>query len=230
MVGQSIRLGNTPTAPVYEIVGVVGNTRWWGTTLTPLNEVYVPLAQHSAQFGFVIVQSDLDTVALTNAIRTTFAAAAPGAALPADRRATPLDELIRRSVAGPRFSATLMASSSITVWVLAVIGLFGLVAYSVSYRHREFGIRTALGARPADLLVTSIRSASLLTGAGIVCGLVSAAYLTRIIQSQLYGVTQVSWTTFAFAAMVMIVTGGMAAYIPARRAVRADPMVGLRES
>jgi putative ABC transport system permease protein len=229
VVGQSIRLGSTPTSPVYEIVGVVGNTRWWGTSLAPLNEVYIPLAQDSAQFGFVIVQSGLDTVALTNAIRTTFAAAAPGAALPADRRATPLDELIRRSVAGPRFSATLMASSSITVWVLAVIGLFGLVAYSVSYRHREFGIRTALGAKPADLIVASIRSASLLTVAGVACGLGAAFYLTRVIQSQLYGVTQVDWTTFAFAAMVMIVTGGVAAYVPARRAVRVDPMVGLRE-
>ncbi len=231
VVGQSIRLGPTATSPVYEIVGIVGNTRWWGTSLAPLNEVYVPFAQDiNAQFGFVIVRSELDTVALTKAIRGAFSAAAPGAALPADRRAIQLDELIRRSIAGPRFSATLMASSSVTVWVLAVVGLFGLVAYSVSQRHREFGIRAALGAKPADLIVASIRSATTLTVIGVACGLVVAAYLMRFVESQLYGITAVDWPTFAGAAVMMIVTGGIAAYLPARRAVRADPMAGLRQS
>jgi putative ABC transport system permease protein len=228
VLGRSIRVGTAVTAPMYEIVGVVADTRWWGMTLEPLNEVYTPLAQDRASFGFVIVESPLDITATTTAIRSTFRAAVPGASMRAEQRAVTLDEMIGRSVAGPRFSATLIGSFSATALILATIGLFGLVAYSVSQRRQELGIRSALGARPADLIRTSVRTAVALTATGIASGLAASAYLTRFVESQLYAIEPLDPPTFAAAAVVMLVAAALAAYLPARRAAHTDPMSALR--
>jgi ABC-type antimicrobial peptide transport system permease subunit len=113
--------------------------------------------------------------------------------------------------------------------LLAVIGLFGLVAYSVSQRRRDLAIRAALGARPSDLIVASMGSAMVLTGIGIVVGLSLGASLTRAIEHQLYAIEPVDVPTFAGVALLMFVTAAAAAYFPARRAVHADPMTALRD-
>ena len=97
VVGRSIRVGNAANSPIVQIVGVVADTRWWGMTLDPLNEVYVPLDQHSASFGFLIVHSTLGVAELTAAIKRTFYAALPGAAVLAERQAVPLDDMIAGS-------------------------------------------------------------------------------------------------------------------------------------
>jgi putative ABC transport system permease protein len=228
VIGQSVRIGSTATAPVYQVVGVVANTRWWGTTLAPLNEIYTPLAQDRASFGFVIVQSELDTDSLTRTIRTAFNAVLPGAAMPAARSAMTLDEMVARSIAGPRFSATLAGSFSAMAMILAVIGLFGLVAYSVSQRRHELGIRAALGAPPGVLIVACMRSAMILTAIGIAVGLSIGAYLTRFIESQLYAISRLDVRTFVGAAILMMIAAGVAAYWPASRAAYADPMKALR--
>jgi putative ABC transport system permease protein len=228
VVGQAVRIGGSARAPLYQIVGVVADTRWWGTTLAPLNETYTPLAQHRASFGFVILKSQLDIATLTKATKNAFNSAMPGAALPAARRAIPLDEMVGRSIAGQRFNATLVGSFSATAMILAVTGLFGLVAYSVSERRQEFGIRIALGAHPTDLIVRSMRSAMVLTTIGIVVGLLAGAYLTRFIESQLYAIDPLDLPTFAGAAILMILVAGSAAYCPARRAAHTDPMKALR--
>jgi predicted permease len=228
VVGQSVRLGATPTSPVFQIVGVVADTRWWGTSVERLNEVYTPLAQHRPQFGCVVVQSPLEIATLSKAIRASFYAAFPGAPLRADQQAVALDEMIDRSLAGPRFGATLMGAFSLTALGLAVIGLFGLVAYSVSQRRQELGIRTALGARPVHLIATALRTAIGLTATGIVLGIAVGTYLTRFVETQLYSVEPLVARTFAGAAIIMLAAGAVAAYIPARSVVRNDPMAALR--
>lgn len=228
VVGQSIRIGSAPAAPPHEIVGIVADTRWWGTTLAPLNEVYIPFAQDRSSFGFVIVESGLDISSITRTIRTAFHAVLPGAAVPATLMAVPLEEMVERSVAGPRFNATLAGSFSALTTILAVIGLFGLVAYSVSQRRQELGIRAALGASPRDLIAATMRSAMLLTAIGIVMGLSIGTYLTRFLESQLYAVERLDGRTFAGAALLMMLAAGVAAYWPARRAAHADPMKALR--
>lgn len=229
VVGRSVRIGSSATAPLYRIVGVVADTRWWGTTLAPLNEMYTPLDQDRASFGFVIVQSQLDTVALTKVIRAAFHAALPGAALPAGRRAITLDDMIRGSIAGPRFNATLVGSFAAIAMALAMVGLFGLVAYSVSQRRRELALRVALGARSADLVATAMRSAVALTTIGVAVGLSTAVYLVRFVERFLYAIDPLDLPTFAGAAIMMILTAGVAAYGPARRAANADPMTALRD-
>jgi putative ABC transport system permease protein len=228
VLGRSLRIGSAVTSPVSEIVGVVADTRWWGMTLEPLNEVYTPVARDRASFGYLVVQTQLDAASATQAIRRTFHAAFPGAALPAEWRAVALDEMIGRSVAAPRFGATLIGWFSATAFVLAVIGLFGLVAYSVSQRRQELGIRAALGARPGDLIVVAVRSAIGLTLLGIAIGLACGAYATRFVESQLYGVEAPTVPTFAAAAAVMLVAAALAAYIPAHRAAHTDALTALR--
>jgi predicted permease len=228
VLGQSIRMGSSTTAPLYQIVGVVADTRWIGTSLDVSNEVYTPFAQDRASFGFLVVHSQLDTMTLTKAIRAEIHAVMPDVALPAERRAITLDELIGRSVAAPRFSATLAGAFSVMAFVLAVIGLFGLVMYSMSQRRQELGIRAALGARPGELIVTSMRSAIALTGIGIIVGLAVGAYLTRFVESQLYAIEPLDVPTFVGAAFVMLSAAALAAYVPAWRAVRSDPMASLR--
>jgi ABC-type antimicrobial peptide transport system permease subunit len=228
VIGRSVRLGTAASDRPYEIIGVVEDTRWWGTTVAPLNEVYVPFEQRGASSGYVIVHSQLDTGAVTKSIRTAFNDVLPGAALPPSRSAITLNEMIRRSFAAPRFNTTLIASFSVIALILAVVGLFGLVAYSVSQRRRELALRMALGASAMGLLITSMRTAMVLTGIGVVAGLSTAVYLTRFIEGQLYGVDPPHVPTFVAASILMIATAGIGAYFPARRAAHADAMTALR--
>jgi hypothetical protein len=229
VVGQSVRIGTSPTAPIHEIVGVVDDARWWGTTLARLGEIYTPLEQDRASFGFVVVESPLDSLALTGIIKRAFYDAVPGAPLPAARQATSLQAMIDRSIAGPRFSAAMVGAFSTVATSLAVVGLFGLVAYSVADRRRELAVRTALGARPAALVAATMRWAMLLTLIGSALGLVASAYLRRVIEAQLYGVQSWDLPAFGGAAGIMIATAALAAYYPASRAVHADPMTALRD-
>ena len=229
VLGRRIRIGNTDAALDYEIVGIVPDTRWWGMTVAPLHEVYIPLAQDRSSFGYLVVHSSLSAPALTDVLRREFFAALPGASLPADRRAVPLEEMINASIAGPRFSAAVIGSFSTVTLLLAAIGTFGLVASTLAARRRELGIRTALGARPSNLLHLSLWPVLSFTLIGIIVGLAIAAGVTRVAQSQLYIEDSTHPSLFGAAALVMLVTGGLAAYIPARRAVRVDPSTVLRD-
>ncbi|MBI4472444.1 MAG: ABC transporter permease [Acidobacteria bacterium] len=230
VLGRVVRVGRpgasvTPL-PSYQIVGVVGNTRSTGTTTDILNEIYVPYSQSNNTFVYLIVRSQLGTDELTRALRAEIRTAAPEQPLRDTQTAAPMTETVRQSQAVPRFSATLISAFSAMALLLAAIGVFGLVAYSVSQRQHEFGIRAALGARPRDLALTAVRSAVVLTAVGILGGLGAAVYLSRFVESYLYEIRRLDPPTFAGAAVLMIVVACLAALIPARRAMRAS----LRES
>ncbi len=228
VLGQSIRVGRATPAPLFEIVGVVGDTRSLGNSLEVLNEVYTPFARDQASFAWLVVQSPLDNAALTKTIREQMHSVLPEAAMRPAERAIALDEMVGRSVASQRFSATLIGAFSFLAFALAVIGLFGLVMYSMTQRRRELGIRAALGAVPADLIAAGMRSAIALTALGIVIGLAAGAYVTRFVESHLYAIEPLDLPTFAAAAGVMLAAAAAAAYVPAWHAVRHDPMASLR--
>ena len=229
VLGQSIGVGRATPAPLFEVVGVVADTRSLGNNLEVLNEVYTPFARDQASFAWLVVQSPLDNATLTKAIREQMHSVMPEAALRPAERAIALDEMVGRSVASQRFSATLIGAFSFLAFALAVIGLFGLVMYSMTQRRRELGIRAALGAVPADLIAAGMRSAIALTALGIVIGLAAGAYVTRFVESQLYAIEPLDLPTFAAAASVMLVAAALAAYVPAWSAVRSDPMMSLRD-
>jgi ABC-type antimicrobial peptide transport system permease subunit len=153
----------------------------------------------------------------------------PDASIRPTQRAVPLGEMVSQSVARQRFSATLIGAFSAVAFALAVTGLFGLVMYSMTQRRRELGIRTALGAAPPTLIATGMRSAIVLTAIGIAAGLGVGAYVTRFVESQLYAIEPLDVPTFAAAAVVMLAAAAVAAYVPAWRAVRNDPVASLRD-
>jgi putative ABC transport system permease protein len=229
VVGRRIRIGNTDAALDYEIVGIAPDTRWWGMTIEPLDEVYVPLAQDRSSFGYLVVHSSLSAAALTDVLRREFFAAFPGASLPADRRAVLLQEMVNASIAGPRFSAAVIGSFSTVTLLLAAMGTFGLVASTLAARRRELGIRTALGARPSNLLHLTLWPVLSLTLAGIIAGLAIGAGVTRVAQRQLYVEGSTHPSLLGAAAVVMLVASGLAAYFPATRAIRMDPSSVLRD-
>jgi putative ABC transport system permease protein len=229
VLGKRIRVGPSTAAPALEIVGVVADARAMGESVSMLNEVYIPYAQSSVSLAYLVVASPLDSGGLTPAIRREIHAAAPDLPLHADQAGIAMEGLIHRSLAGPRFSAALMSAFSAISLGLAAIGLFGLVAHSVSQRYHELGIRAALGAGPNALLIATMKPALVLTALGTLAGLATGAYLTRFVESQLYAIEPLDTPTFAGAALVMLVTGALAAYLPARRAVSSDPLTALRQ-
>ena len=226
-LGRKLRIRGTPL-PAYEIVGVVANARSTGISTETWDEVYIPYPQSSAYFGFLIVRSQLDGAALDAMLREEVRAWAPERPQAPWQTATAMEDLMSRSVAGPRFSATLAGAFSGMALLLAAVGVFGLVAYSVSQGLKEYGIRAALGARPRDLAATAMGSAAALTAAGVVIGLVASIYSTQFIESQLYGIQPLDPLTFLGAGTLMLAAAGLAAYLAARRATRVDPMTALR--
>jgi putative ABC transport system permease protein len=227
VLGRKMQIQGAPL-PAYEIVGVVANARSMGTSTEVWDEIYIPYAQSAATFGFLIVASELDSAALDAMLRKEIRSWAPALPYNSWTTATSMEDLINRSVVGPRFSATLISAFSGMALLLAAIGVFGLVAYSVSQRLRELGVRAALGARPRDLLAATLRPAMLLTSVGVLLGLLAALYLTRFVESQLYGIERLDLPTFLGAGAVMFVVAGLAAYLPARRAGFVNPMTILR--
>jgi putative ABC transport system permease protein len=140
----------------------------------------------------------------------------------------PMERLVASSVAGPRFYAVLLAVFAGVAGMLAAIGVYGVLAYSVVQRSREIGIRMALGAQRAQVLAMVLRRGVFLATIGIVLGLVAAAGATRLLQSMLFDITPLDPLTFGAVPVAFGCVATLACYMPARRATRVDPMVALR--
>jgi putative ABC transport system permease protein len=228
VIGRRIVIGRSGTAAPLEVVGVIANARTTGTTAEPVNEVYVPLAHGSVDIVYVIAESSLDAAAFTALIRREIRQALPGVALRREQAAVSMADRMQRALAAPRLTATLFTAMSAVAMGLAAIGLFGMVAYSVSRRIPELGLRAALGARPRDLVAATTRAALVATATGVAAGLAAGLYLTRFVRHQLYAVDPFDVPTFALAAILMLMVAAVAAYVPARRAATLDPMAALR--
>ena len=139
-----------------------------------------------------------------------------------------VESMLTKQLAGPRFNMSLLAAFAGLALVLATVGLYGVIAYSVSQRTREMGIRLALGADRPSVLRLVMSQGARLTLAGLVAGLVGAAALTRVMAGMLYGVTPLDPVTFVLVGIVLGLVALLASYFPARRATRVDPVIALR--
>jgi putative ABC transport system permease protein len=139
-----------------------------------------------------------------------------------------MEEYLSAAVAGPRFSTTLLSIFAGVALLLTIVGLYGVMSYSVAQRTNEIGIRLALGAQSRDVLLMVVKQGSALILLGLVIGLAGAYALTRLLASLLFGVTAKDPFTFAAVAVVLAVVALMAIYIPAWRATKVDPLDALR--
>ena len=166
-----------------------------------------------------------EPTSVVSAIRTIVRERDPNLAL-ADVRT--MDEVVSRSVAQRRITMIMLAIFAGAALLLAAIGIYGVIAYSVTQRTQEIGIRVALGAQRGEVMRMIVRGAAGLALAGVVIGAAGAAFLTRLMRDLLFGVEPFDIPTFAAVAVLLTLIALLASYIPGRRATRVDPIVALR--
>jgi putative ABC transport system permease protein len=223
-LGKRITIGYNKTGP-REIVGIVGGVKNGALTDVAEPQMYTTFEQTPWPFLAVVVRTTSAPESAAAAMRGLLARIDPMEA-PGDVKT--LDQYVARSVATPRFTAFLVGGFAVFALLLAGFGLFSVMAYSVAQRQREFGIRMALGAQAGDVR-TMVLGQALRTGAiGVVLGFVAAPVATRVLSSLLFGVSPTDPATFAGVAATLAAVLLLAAYLPARRATRVDPMRALR--
>jgi len=208
-----------------EIVGVVGDLRYDGLADDIVNLVYVPHTQDSWRTMLLAIRTQVDPHALVRSAQSEIWSFDPKLAI-ADIKT--MDAIVDENLARPRFSMFLLGMFAVTALVLAAIGIYGVIAYSVAQRTREIGIRMALGANRADVLRMVGRRGAILAGAGMVCGIAGALAMTRLMKSLLFGVTPTDTSTFAVVCGILILVTTAACYLPARRATTVEPLEALR--
>jgi len=225
-LGRQMRFGFPPNSNVSrEIVGIVGDVRDVALSREPGPMMYVPFAQAPLYGGEVIVRSPLSASSVAAGIRQAVRSIDKN--LPVTDIES-LDDALGQSISQERFRTFLVGSFSAIALVLAAVGIFGVVSYSTSQRTHEIGIRIALGAGRREILRLILGQGTKLALFGLGIGVVAAFLLTRLMSSLLYGVSATDPVTFAAVTVILLTVALTACYIPARRAMRVDPMVALR--
>jgi predicted permease len=210
------------------VVGVVGDVKHLTLREAPGPEVYVPYTQKpwpSMATMHVAVRTKAEPAAVTTSVRAAIAAIDPD--LPLANVAT-LGTIVGGAAAQPRFSMLLLGAFGALAVVLACVGLYGAVSYSVIDRTQEIGIRLALGAGRRDILGMVLQQGLRVTALGVLIGLAAAAVTLRTMASFLYGIGSTDAPTFAIVAAMLMSVALLACYLPARRAMRVDPLVAMR--
>ncbi|MHB8755755.1 MAG: ADOP family duplicated permease [Candidatus Acidiferrales bacterium] len=225
-IGRQMRFGFPPNSNVLrEIVGVVGDVRDTALSQKPGSMMYVPFAQAPLYGGEVVVRSSLSASSVAASIRQAVQS------IDKDLPVTDIErfpDALDASAAQERFRTLLLSSFSAIALLLAAVGIFGVISYSASQRTHEIGIRMALGAQPRDVLRLILGQGGKMALIGVGIGILAALGLTRLMASLLYNVSATDPVTFAAVAILLTAVAMLACYIPARRAMRVDPMVALR--
>jgi putative ABC transport system permease protein len=207
------------------IVGVVGDAPQANLESKPLPEAYLPLAQSSLTSAFVVVRSQGDPYRVLPAARTTLSTILPTVPL---RQIASMDEMIDGQTAQRRITMLMLGLFGVLGLVIAAVGVYGVMAYLVSQRTREIGVRMALGATRMNVMSMVVRQAGWLSGAGVAIGAAAAWYLTSTVQSFLFDLQADDLRAFVAAAVTLVVAALVASIVPARRAASVDPTVALR--
>ncbi|HEV8630685.1 MAG TPA: ABC transporter permease, partial [Thermoanaerobaculia bacterium] len=214
-LGHRFRRG---TAPWITIVGVVADIRRGGKTAAMVPEAYLPATQtglYPMHLADLAVRTTGDPLALVPVVRSAVLAVDPDQPVANVRT---MDEVVSRSLAMRRFEALLLAIFAATAVALAVVGIYGVASYSVSQRAREFGLRTALGARAGQVLRMVLGQAAVLVATGLAIGLLGALWLSQYLQALLFGVAPTDVPTLTGVALALAAVAALACVVPARRA------------
>jgi putative ABC transport system permease protein len=207
----------------YEIIGIVGDTRYQSLQGEPSATMYVPTRE--LLFVNLVIRTQGDPLSLVGGVRKEVNALDPDQPIAAIR---PMTEWVAMSAAGARYRTTLLGLFALLAMILAATGIYGVMSYSVAQRTQEIGVRMALGARPLDVLKLVVRQGMMLALIGVIVGLAGALALTRVMSSLLFGVTERDPITFVAVAALLIVVAFISCFVPAHRATRVDPLIALR--
>jgi putative ABC transport system permease protein len=224
--GPPAGAADTSSREWIEIVGVVGHTKHEGLAAEPRIQYYLPYRQETRPALTVVARTSGDPSRYVNPLRTVVRSVDPDQPISQVRT---MDELLEQSVGQRKLSMLLLSLFSGIALLLASVGIYGVMSYSVAQRAREIGVRIALGAERRDVLRMVLRQGMRLALAGVGLGLVAALLLTRVIASQLYEVRATDPTTFLLVASLLTGVALAANLIPAMRATRVDPAVVLRD-
>jgi putative ABC transport system permease protein len=216
-------------APMRTIVGVIGDMKDTTLNAPATATVFAPYAQFRNE-GFsssmtLAVKTTGDPAALAGAVRDAVHSLRPDQPV---ANVSTMNDVVAKSLSQARFSVTLLGIFAVFALILSSVGIYGVMAYVVALRTRELGIRLAMGAQKSDLLGLVMRHGGILAAAGIVVGVGAGIGLMRLLRSMLFGVSSTDPVTFASVAILLMLVALAACYLPARRAMRVDPMVALR--
>lgn len=225
-IGKRIRLGGSEKGQLLTVQGVVGRVKMEGLGQDSKRvQGYFPFFQLPAGGMTVLVKGSADPNQLVSAIRQQVKQIDPDQPIYSVKT---MDEIRSESVASERLNLTLLSLFAGIALVLAIVGIYGVMSYSVTQRTHEIGIRMAIGAQPRDVFKMIIGQGMLLAIIGVVCGLVGAFGLTRLMASMLFGVAPTDPVTFGSIALLLTGVALVACYVPGRRATKVDPVVSLR--
>ena len=222
-LGKHIIVGRGPVAS--EVIGVAADIKNKGIEQDTQPQLYLSFSQLPWGNMNLLVRTAVPPQNMTSAVRAQVAAVDPEQPV---TKVQTVDDLVENSRAQPRFTMMLLSVFSAAALVLAVIGIYGVLSYSVAQRRQEFGIRLALGAERTDILRLVVRQGLILSIAGIGLGLIVALFLTQLMSSMLYKVGTRDLATFALTPLVFLGIALLASYLPARRATKVNPIEALR--
>jgi putative ABC transport system permease protein len=224
-VGEELNLGTADKPDWWQIVGVTGDVKAFGQDQPTHADIYRPFEQVPFPLIAFTLRTETDPASMVKSAEQALWSVDPN--LPV-LKAIPMDLLASQTLAVRRASSALISAFALLALVLACIGIYGVMAYAVTQRRQEIGVRMALGAQRSDVLRMMMGLGVRLTALGVFIGLIGALALTRLMTSLLFEVNAVNPLIFSIAAMVLVAVAMSASYLPARRAASTDPMRALR--
>jgi ABC-type antimicrobial peptide transport system permease subunit len=224
-IGQHVRTGPNSSGPWTTIVGVIGDIKHGGLEEEMQPELYINYLQGAPVSPFIVARTTGDPALLAETVRAEVRNI--DRTIPIYEMRT-MSTLRSEAVSMRRFILLIVSAFGALALGLAAIGVYGVMSLIVSERTREVGVRLALGAQPSELLTMIVAQAAKLAGVGIVIGVIAAALIAPLLNSQLYGIESFDPATFIIVPIALLAIAAMAALVPAMKAMRIDPLAALR--
>jgi putative ABC transport system permease protein len=226
-IGRRLKFINPEQSSEWRtIVGIVGDVNYVGLSENVAPAIYTPFEQTPFMWLYVMVRSPGDVESVTRTLRSVVPSVHPSLTAANIR---PMTDVLGEGVSEPRFNMLVVSAFALLALLLSSIGIYGVIAYSVTQRTHEIGVRMALGAARRDVLRLVLGEGAQIAVTGVVLGIVGAFGLTRLMATLLVGVSPLDPLAFSGGALMLLIVGLVATYVPARRATRVEPMTMLRE-